>query len=490
MKKIAFLSGLALAFGLASCSQFDLPNPPGQSNPEVPVFDPANLAIEQVATTADLQTLSTAGEKVTLAKVTDLVDFPEAYELTFEVDFADNEGFEDEVTTTAELNDDLIQVEPADLNKVIFNNFTKDPATLNIYTRIAAYAVKDQTKVRLGGSEGYFYADKYTYSVTPFAPAKVIEDVYYLVGDFCGWDLSKGIAFSKTQPDKSAYDSPQFSVKIDVTDAQAAAGYKWKVVPASSVAAGNWTGAMGAVASEDNAMSGELVDAPEAQTSAGVISEASPYVITINVEDMTYSVALAFEYLWVPGQGSSTTNFSRVLRLTTDDFVRYAGVARLRSSWYLTGQASNTGVVYRLDGEQTTDPETGIITGAIVNDPTAPMMQAPNGFYYVEANLGTRTFKVSPITTISIIGGFNGWDTATAPELNHATNFLTWSITDIQLKAGEFKFCVNHDWALSFGGALDNLVQNGGNMNVPEDGTYDVALDFSTLPNTCTLTKK
>lgn len=490
MKKIALLLGVALGFGFAACDEFDLPNPPGQSNPEVPVFNSDNLAIAQAVETIDLNADKEAGQKVTLAEITKIVDFPEAYDLVFEMELADNEAFEEAVTLATELNDSLVQIEPSDLNKAIYNNFTKDPSDITVYARLAAFAELGATKVRLGGEDAW-YGNDYKYLVIPFTPEKVIETSYYLLQRAVGataWDVTSALPFSQTS-DASVYDNPVFQIKIDV----AAPGIEWAVIPGSSFDAANLDGIMGVVNPE--ALNGTLTEGDD--ITPGLITEVSPYTIKVNIEEMTYNVALAFDYLWVPGNATSTSNFSRVMRLSTTDYINYSGAVRLRNTWYLTGQPSNTGVVYNLGEDENNkpvvDPETGIATGHLVNDLSGKgiKMTATNGFYYVEANLGTLTYKTSPIETISAIGAFNGWDTASAPELSHNTAFTQWTISGVELEAGsEFKFCVNHAWTLSFGGAYDNLVQNGGNLVAPETGKYDIKLDFSTLPYTCTITKK
>ena len=51
-----------------------------------------------------------------------------------------------------------------------------------------------------------------------------------------------------------------------------------------------------------------------------------------------------------------------------------------------------------------------------------------------------------------------------------------WEVKNITLSAGEIKFRANDDWAISWGGELDNLTtKNGGNITV-EAGTYDIKL--------------
>ena len=59
------------------------------------------------------------------------------------------------------------------------------------------------------------------------------------------------------------------------------------------------------------------------------------------------------------------------------------------------------------------------------------------------------------------------------------------------LNAGEFKFRLNHDWAVNWGGTMDNLTQDGSNLSIDADGTYFIQF----FPNCetksyCTITAK
>ena len=101
MKKLALLCGVALALGFTSCDD-ELPNPPGQSNPQPEIFDSANLTLAQdgygVDEAINLQALAEAGEKAVLANITELTDFPEDYDLVFKVDMSTTEDFAKSVT--------------------------------------------------------------------------------------------------------------------------------------------------------------------------------------------------------------------------------------------------------------------------------------------------------------------------------------------------------------------------------------------------------
>ena len=500
MKKLSYILGMSLVLAFSACDTFDLPNPPGQSNEPVPAFNPDDLAIERAATVLDLKKANDETRNVQVAKITKLEKFPTAFTLAMEMEVATSNTYENAVNIPLVINGDEILVNP-DVMEGALSRFTKDPERISVVTRIAAFAVDGNTKVRLGATPDYWYGTDYEFVVERLNPDKVVEEAYYLVGDFCGWDVSKALKFEKTS-EASVYDNPVFSIKIDVNREQAEAGYTWKVLPLSAFSAGNWVGAYGVEPktygpdeTPGAKYEGSLVTSPEPKEKAGVITEAGPYLITINVVDETYNVNVALPYLWVPGNGSSNTDFSKVLRIGTDNYVRYKGVARLNRQWWLTGQASVDGINYKNDPD--VEPVTkadGVVSGKFVDDAKAKKMVVPgNGLYVIDANTVMKTYKASPVNTISAIGDFNEWNLENAPELTRSADFLVWTIKGLEIKeAGKFKFCVNHAWTLSFGAGkpgADEIVENGGNISI-EPGTYDMTLSFETLPYALILTKK
>ncbi len=483
MKKLALLCGVALALGFTSCDD-ELPNPPGQSNPQPEIFDSANLTLAQdgygVDEAINLQALAEAGEKAVLANITELTDFPEDYDLVFKVDMSTTEDFAKSVTieVPAEFNevDSVASVAASTINTAVNENFTKDPAQITIYTRWAAYAVSDLSTMRLG-SKDKLYAE-YTYNFVPFTPDRILSTAYSLKykaagADWAYMDMTKAV-------EGSVYDNGLFTVQVDVL----APGFQWMVVPTANIQ--SQEGLMGV---EDAAATGGPLIEGEGAV-AGEINNNSPYLITIDVVNMTYKVTLAFEKLWVPG-GATGSSFSRVLNLATTDYVTYTGTLSLVTNWYLTAQASATGIVFMLDGEQA-ETETGVYTGALtqLGDASGNKMTVKSGLYYLEVNLGTMTYKASPVNMISVIGAFNEWNTETAVDMTPASRNAKWSVKDLEMTAGEYKFCVDHAWTLSYGGDKDNITQNGGNLEIEEDGKYDLTLDFSVQPNKLTVTKK
>ncbi|MDE6770832.1 MAG: SusF/SusE family outer membrane protein, partial [Muribaculaceae bacterium] len=92
------------------------------------------------------------------------------------------------------------------------------------------------------------------------------------------------------------------------------------------------------------------------------------------------------------------------------------------------------------------------------------------------------------VSTIGVIGNAtpNGWDASTALT---SDNYLVWKGV-IAFGEGEFKFRANDAWDVNLGGKLTELSQGGDNIPSPGEGTYEVTLDLSKIPYTCTLVKQ
>ena len=102
------------------------------------------------------------------------------------------------------------------------------------------------------------------------------------------------------------------------------------------------------------------------------------------------------------------------------------------------------------------------------------------GFYRIEANLSTLTYKFSK-TEWGIIGDATqgGWDNSTPMTLNAETG--EWSITT-ELAAGNYKFRANNKWDINLGGDLNHLTYGGDNITT-EAGTYVITLKLGDASN-------
>ena len=99
---------------------------------------------------------------------------------------------------------------------------------------------------------------------------------------------------------------------------------------------------------------------------------------------------------------------------------------------------------------------------------------AEAGYYMFEVDLAAMTYKLTLIKTIGIIGPAQagGWDTDT--DMTYNAESGAWEAT-VTLAADKMKFRANDNWDINWGGSLDALTQNGGDMAV-EAGTYQIKL--------------
>lgn len=110
------------------------------------------------------------------------------------------------------------------------------------------------------------------------------------------------------------------------------------------------------------------------------------------------------------------------------------------------------------------------------------IMTEEAGYYKVDVDLSAKTYTLTPITTIGVIGDATegGWDSdqdmTYVPYNSETKEPGYWEIKDINLTAGAIKFRANDAWDISWGGDINSLTtNNGGNITV-EAGTYDIKL--------------
>lgn len=121
----------------------------------------------------------------------------------------------------------------------------------------------------------------------------------------------------------------------------------------------------------------------------------------------------------------------------------------------------------------------------------------PAGFYlfkFLFTNYDADEVNVSyiGISQIGMIGDAltaTGWDNEATMTQDAADPYL-FTLTGLQMNAGEYKFRFNNDWTDSLGGTPDNLTLEGGNVAYDEAGIFDVTLNMGVYPYQVTLVKQ
>ena len=360
----------------------------------------------------------------------------------------------------------------AELSEVIVSFYGKRPIAHPFVAHVYLNAIKNGDAVLID-------AGKFNLEMTPKSP--FIDSGYYLVGDMFnaegvdGWNtVSAKQAFMHS--DKDVYDDPKFTITFETKKAD----QHWKIIPKKNIDAGNFW-ADGVVGPKENGSSSMEGDLTNVGPGAGIIKEPGKYVLTLNMMDYSYTIKAAPE-LYMKGDANGWDGYDYL----TGDGVHFTGFMYLNQNGFKFTTAPDwSGTGYGANFDTAPDAKNIVIT-------------EPAGYYQVDVDLSKKTYTLTPITSIGIIGSASpkGWDSdvdMTYVPYNKDTKEVNgyWEVKNITLSAGEIKFRANDDWAISWGGELDNLTtKNGGNITV-EAGTYDIKLyPWAEGYAKCVMTKK
>ena len=106
-------------------------------------------------------------------------------------------------------------------------------------------------------------------------------------------------------------------------------------------------------------------------------------------------------------------------------------------------------------------------------------LSVPSGMYRVACDMKHKTVELVQVTSISMIGGFNGWGADVDMEYDPTMQAFVGTTT--MSEGDEYKFRFNHDWTYSIG---DNGAISGGENFVmdKESGEYRFVLSVGSHP--------
>ncbi len=476
--KYSVLFGLAaLALGFTACDDIEDGTGMPQSNPQLDLVSAENASITPgpaASAVIDLEALNNSASTVNIATVTEASDWPEGFTATVPfMQVSADQSFATYETIDATMGaEGEVLISPDAWEDAHLTLFGKNPKVSQAYVRFPIVAVNGDQKVRMGGADSYY--GNFNVNVKPFDlfGGKIIEDSYYVINNVDNWDFSKVVKFSRS--DKDPYDDPTFQTIINANGA----GYQWAIIPASTFDAGSFGTAYGVASPED--LSGTLVETPAGETiNYGVIDVAGPYMVSINMETLSYELKVAYPQLYTPGNSNGWSQTASQI-LTTNDYVTYTGYAHLSGEFKFSTQPNWNGVNFGAG-----DP------GKLSADGGAGNLNAPaDALFWCSANVVDMTYNITEISTIGVIGDATPGEWGASTPLTPSADFLVWT-GEIEFKGtGEFKFRANDGWDINLGGSMTDLVQGGGNLPTPGAGKYLVTLDLSAIPYTATVTKQ
>lgn len=446
IKKI--LLGMTLLMSMVSCTEdyTDWGNP--QSNPkeEAVSFGNGSVTPVDVINLADVKT-----EKVKVASIVAPTSSNAAYTPTYKINIG-GRAFD----IDAEGN-----MAKADLVNYIVDKFGKRPTEHDIDATLDAWVSNGVTAVKMATSE------KFQIKAIPEAP--VIDEGYYLVGDMFttedgvnGWNtISDKQTFKHS--DKDVYEDPIFTITFETTKAD----QYWKIIPKANVDAGNTdasaAGVVGPKVDGEDSMTGSLTNG---DAKAGKIAKAGKYKLTLNMMDYTYTFEeVKYDpFIYFIGSTDGWQSYDQKLALVDDAKGVYTGFVYIADPNGAGLQFKFQRVAGSWDNEINAGTFNTFSDAATPNENGNIGVNAGEGVYYFDVNLGEGTIKATKVETMGIIGQFNGWS-GDAPMTWNAEEYC-FEATNVGVTADGWKFRVNGGWDINLGGSLNNLTAGGDNITV------------------------
>lgn len=353
-----------------------------------------------------------------------------------------------------------VQVSASELEKLVCDQ-NKSRASV-------ARDLKVETQVSInlasGDAVSFTTKGKTTGKFTPTATPPLDEKGYYMLGQVNGneWDAKSPVWMTKMSD--GVYQL-KVTTEKDKNYFKFYEGSKWDE-------SGNWDvinkGVMGCEKDGCEDASGTIYYTGDSwgTPQSMVIAGAGTWIVTLDMNNLSYSVGKPVLYMKGDANGWDGYDY-----LSGEDGVKFTGFMYLNQNGFKFTTAPDwSGTGYGANFDTAPDAANIVIT-------------EPAGYYQVDVDLSEKTYTLTPITSIGIIGSAspNGWDSdvdMTYVPYNKDTKEVNgyWEVKNITLSVGEVKFRANDGWDISWGGELDHLTtKNGGNITV-EAGTYDIKL--------------
>ena len=338
--------------------------------------------------------------------------------------------------------------------------------------------VETQVSINLASGDAVSITTKgeTTGKFTPTATPQLDEKGYYMLGQVNGneWDAKSPVWMNKIS-------DGVYLLKVTTT-----ADKNWfKFYAGSNFVSEDWDsinkGALGCKENGSEDTFGYILYDGDSwgELQTPVIPGAGTWIVTLDMNNLTYTVGKPVLYMAGDANGWATNDY-----LAGEDGVHFTGFMYLNQNGFkFCTQPEWKGTNYGADFNTAADAAN--IT-----------MTEEAGYYKVDVDLESKSYVLTPITTIGIIGSAspNGWDSdvdMTYVPYNAETKALGyWEAKDITLASGEIKFRANDDWAINWGGDVNALTQGGDNISV-DAGTYDIKLyAWANGYAKCVMTKK
>lgn len=346
----------------------------------------------------------------------------------------------------------------ADLASYIAETYGKRPIERDINATLDAWISNGSTVVKMATSE--------TFQVKAIPVAPVIDEGYYLVGDMCkteeveGWTIEAAKAFKHS--DRDVYDDPIFTLTFETKEAN----QYWKIIPKKNIDAGTlWAdGVVGPKVDGNDSMEGLLTNVGPG---AGKIAEPGKYKLTLNMMDYSYTIEKVMydPFIYFIGSTDGWGSSDQKLALVDEDKGTYTGYVYIADPNGAGLQFKFQRVAGSWDNQINADTFVSF-GGAATNENGNIGVNAGEGVYYFDVNLGEGTITATKVESMSMVGDFQNWNIAGPTPMTWNAEEYCFEATNAGVTDVGWKFVVNKGWSINLGGSINNLEQDGANLTV------------------------
>ena len=411
-----------------------------------------------------------------------------------------------------------ITVQPSVLEEAYFNGITRNPATVDMYTRTVLYTVTGGNAEAIVGKPGENYYAERTVKLTPLNKVQ-ISPAYYVIGAAGGWSADGARTQKFQHSDADVYEDPIFTIIVDAggDDCWFAIGDDTAI---DAVAAGDWTQLLGTKGESEDLKgtmdrrynlggdhSFHVKGAKKLRITLDML-EYSYTIEPINVADNYYLVGGPLD--WGESAKSKAQKFSHSNASVADDPVfTYVLEGTGGDIWFAIGDddacdaIANDNDWSKLYGTTSGNGNSGL-SGTLarrssLSDEGSFKVDGTAKFIRVQINMAEMTYTITPLNFAEYIweaGVNNDWGSKEQPLYcadgnGTYTGFFYAQDADWSGGKGAFKFTgAFNDWSQgNYGtGTFDEatltgtLIDDGGSGNItPAPGFYRADVNLADM---------
>lgn len=470
--KLKYLFALPiLALALAGCDEIEYSDAKPVENPQLPGITQDDFSVTPASSLGGLMNLEALSSQtdnpdeymIELYTINVLTEnLPESAVVTGGLQLSTTEDFANPFNIdNVSVADGVASAPLSSFTYIRSQMFGKDPREYTVYYRIPVYVTLNGGEYKIG-DKNYYFCDGDDFQQEGVDPGYVVEEAYYLLGP-AGTNLSSAVKFNHSG--YNVYDDTNFNLVAEFTEGNTT----WIIVPESAYKAANG-GTPDASKLYGPTTAVALTGVLNLGGQAGTV-DPGKYKFNINMSTLEYTISPVTypAYVSTPGSVNGWAWDESNWLAYTESKGANLGAAVLKDEFKF---CTDKGTWYGISGDLVTD--NGTISGSL-SDADAPNIPVGHGLYWIVYRSDEETFTMTEVTSLGVIGDFNGWGGQT--NLTPSEDFYTWTgELSIPADADGWKIRINDNWDMNYGGSFTDMVVDGENFHY--SGTFKITVDF------------